>query len=73
MLLAGNGIFGSENSITREQLAVILMNYAEYKGYDVSMRADISKFACGDNISTWAKKAMSWANAEGLIQGKGSK
>lgn len=73
MLLAGNGIFGSENSITREQLAVILMNYAEYKGYDVSMRADISKFAGGDNISTWAKEAMSWANAEGLIQGKGSK
>ena len=65
----GNGIFGYENSITREQLAVILMNYAKYKGYDVSMRSDLSEFADGEHISPWAKDAMSWANAVGLIQG----
>jgi hypothetical protein len=65
----GNDIFGPENSITREQLAVILMNYAKYKGYDVSMRTDLSEFADGEHISTWAKDPMSWANAEGLIQG----
>jgi len=65
----GNDIFGAENSITREQLAVILMNYAKYKGYDVSMRTDLSEFADGEHISTWAKDPMSWANAEGLIQG----
>ncbi len=41
----GNSIFGPDNSITREQRAVILMNYAQYKGYDVSTRADLSKFA----------------------------
>jgi hypothetical protein len=68
----GNGIFGPENSITREQMAVILMNYAQYKGYDVSMRADLSKFADGESISPWAKDAMSWANAEGLMQGSGN-
>ncbi|NLK38378.1 MAG: hypothetical protein GX299_09920, partial [Epulopiscium sp.] len=68
----GNDIFGAEDSITREQLAAILMNYAQYKGYDVSMRADLSKFADGESISPWAKDAISWANAEGLIQGSGS-
>ena len=69
---SGNGMFGPEDSITREQMAVILMNYAKYKGYDVSMKADLSKFADGEYISPWAKDAMSWANAEGLIQGSGS-
>ena len=48
------------------------MNYAQYKGYDVSMKADLSKFADGESISPWAKDAISWANAEGLIQGSGS-
>ncbi|HHV04062.1 MAG TPA: hypothetical protein GXX64_09210, partial [Bacteroidales bacterium] len=68
----GNGMFGPEDSVTREQMAVILMNYAKYKGYDISMKADLSKFADGESISPWAKDAMSWANAEGLIQGSGS-
>ena len=68
----GNGMFGPEDSITREQMAVILMNYAKYKGYDISMKADLSKFADEESISPWAKDAMSWANAEGLIQGSGS-
>ena len=53
-------------------MAVILMNYAKYKGYDISMKADLSKFADGESISPWAKDAISWANAEGLIQGSGS-
>lgn len=65
-------MFGPEDSITREQMAVILMNYAKYKGYDISMKADLSKFADEESISPWAKDAISWANAEGLIQGSGS-
>lgn len=68
----GNGIFGPVNAITREQLTVILMNYAKYKGYDVSMRADLFKFTDVEYVSTWSKDAMSWANAEGLIQGSGN-
>ena len=68
----GNGMFGPEDSITREQMAAILMNYAKYKGYDISMKADLSKFSDEESISPWAKDAISWANAEGLIQGSGS-
>jgi hypothetical protein len=45
------------------------MNYAKYKGYDISMKADLSKFSDEESISPWAKDPMSWANAEGLIQG----
>ena len=68
----GDGKFGPEAAITREQLAVILMNYAKLKGYDVTVRADLSLFADYNNISDWAAEAMSWAAAAGLIQGTGT-
>ncbi len=69
----GNGQFGPEDAITREQMAVILMNYAKFKGYDVSMSADLSKYTDAGSISSWAKDAISWANANALIQGDGAK
>lgn len=68
----GDGKFGPEDSITREQMAVILMNYAKLKGYDVSAKTDISKFTDGDKVSSWAKDALAWANAKGLIIGTGN-
>ena len=59
--------FQPNTAITREQLAAILMNYAAYKGEDVSTRASLATYT--DQPSTWAKEAMSWAVAEGLISG----
>ena len=59
--------FRPNTAITREQLAAILMNYASYKGEDVSNRADLDGYT--DQPSTWAQEAMQWAVAEGLISG----
>ena len=59
--------FKPNTAITREQLAAILMNYAAYKGEDVSNRADLTSYT--DQPSTWAEEAMQWAVAEGLISG----
>ncbi len=59
--------FRPNDAITREQLAAILMNYASYKGEDVSARADLSAYT--DQPSAWAEETMSWAVAEGLISG----
>ena len=59
--------FRPNTAITREQLAAILMNYAAYKGEDVSNRADLATYT--DQPSTWAEEAMQWAVAEGLISG----
>ena len=59
--------FRPNTAITREQLAAILMNYAQYKGQDVSARADLNGYT--DQPSTWATEAMQWAVAEGLITG----
>ena len=59
--------FRPNTAITREQLAAILMNYAAYKGEDVSNRASLATYT--DQPSTWAQEAMQWAVAEKLISG----
>ena len=62
-----DGTFRPNTAITREQLAAILMNYAQYKGQDVSARADLNGYT--DQPSTWAQEAISWSVAEGLLTG----
>ena len=68
-----NGIsddtFAPNDPITREQLAAMLMNYAQWKGLDVSARADLSHYSDAENISSWANDVLSWAVAEGLLTG----
>ncbi len=61
--------FGPNDPITREQLAATLYKYAEYKGEDVSARADLSGYSDAATISDWAEEVLSWANAEGYVNG----
>ena len=61
--------FAPNAAVTREQLAAMLMNYAEWKGLDTSARADLDGYIDAENISSWATETMSWAVAEGLISG----
>lgn len=61
--------FGPDDPITREQMAAILYRYAKFKRCDVSKKADLSKFTDAASISSYAKDAIAWANAEGLITG----
>ncbi|MBQ7800881.1 MAG: InlB B-repeat-containing protein [Oscillospiraceae bacterium] len=65
-------IFCPDDPITREQMATVFHRYVAYKGYDVSARADLSTYTDGDEVSDWAKDAMSWAVSVGLIQGIGN-
>ena len=68
-----NGIseteFAPSGDLTREQLATILYRYAESAGYDVSAQADLSGFPDAGDIQSYATQALSWAVAEGLLQG----
>ena len=61
--------FGGSNAITRQELAVMLYRYAQFKGYDVTASADLSGYNDADEISGWAENALAWAVGEGLIQG----
>ena len=65
----GNGKFGPEDSITREQMAVLLYNYAKFKGYDVTTSGDLTTFSDDEKVSDWAEYAMKWAVGEKLING----
>lgn len=67
-----DGNFYAMNDVTREQLAAFLFRFAEYRGYDVTARGDLTAFSDGGSVSSWAKDAMSWAVATGLIKGKGA-
>lgn len=65
-----NGCFGPNDKITREQMAVILMGYAEKLAQkDTSARANIASFPDEGQV-TWARSAVRWAVASELISGK---
>ncbi len=68
----GEGIFAPNAEITREQMALMLYNYAQCKGYDVSASAELSAFTDGADVSSWASHAVQWAVAEGLMSGMGN-
>lgn len=63
--------FGPNNALTREQLALILYRFAQYKGYDVTGTSDLAAYADGSSVSSWAAEAMGWAVDAGLISGVG--
>ena len=73
-IVAGYGdTFGVGDSITREQFAVMLHNYAQYQDYDVSVGEDtnILSYADAFDISNYAYPAMQWACGAGIINGMG--
>ncbi len=66
-----SGNFGPADNIVREQMAVMMYNYAEFKGYDVSAANDLSAFGDAELVSAYALPAMKWAVGAGIISGKG--
>ena len=65
----GDGEFAPLSEITREQLAVMLYNYAQYKGYRTDKTATLARFKDADEVSDWAKAAMKWSVNEKLFTG----
>ena len=67
----GDGTFGPDAPITREQLAVMLYRFAAFRGYDVSAGGmAVREFADYADISHWALEAMAWAVDTGLLGGR---
>jgi len=59
------------SAISREQLAVMLYDYAKYKGYDVSIGEDTNILSYNDalSISDYAYSALQWACGSGILSG----
>ncbi len=65
----GDGKFDPNGNITREQLATILYRYSILNGMDVTVEGDASAFVDAADVSNYAKDAVNWAVAKGLING----
>ena len=70
----GGGKFSPGKSVTREQMAVILYNYAKFTDCDLTVRAGLlEQFPDGNKVSNYAKYPMEWAITHGIINGSGGK
>lgn len=71
-----NGIseteFGIGKDVTREQIAVFLMNYAEKTGIPTAGNITVKDFRDSAEISSWAEKGIAFCVSNGIIQGKGN-
>ena len=63
----GDGTFGPHNTLTREQLALMLWRYADKPEGE----GDLDQFADADKVDTWAADALRWCVGKGIITGKG--
>ncbi len=63
----GNGKFGPNDPVTREQMATMLWRYAGSPNVDGSLTA----FVDGEQTREWARSAVTWTVEQGLIVGVG--
>ena len=70
----GGGKFGTNDPISREQLATILYRYEQYRGGGFTgawmIRMDYVDLA---EVSDWAYEAMCWMSMNGIVNGKPGK
>ena len=68
----GDGKFGPNDPVSREQMATILYQYAQYKDYDLSALGSVPAFSDGDKAGRYALTPLSWAVGKGVISGIGN-
>lgn len=64
-----DGTFRPDQPVSRQQLAAILYRYARMKGADSGRRALLEDYRDAAQVSSYAREALSWALAEGILQG----
>ena len=66
----GNGTFAPDQPVTREQLAVIMQNYAKVAGFELPKVHEEITFADSEKISTYANDAVKAMQMAGILSGK---
>ena len=73
----GGGIFDPNGAAARQQIALMLYKYAIYKNLDVTIPPEteisVDSFEDSADVEAWAKDALNWALAYGIMSGKGTK
>ena len=62
--------FVPNEDVSREQLVVMIKNYADYIGIDTKTDATLDVYTDNKNVSAWAKDSLAWAVSVGIINGK---
>lgn len=67
----GDGHFGPQDSLSREQMLTLLYRYARQKGLDRSTLGSLEQFPDGRQTADYARTAMAWGVGCRLIRGTG--
>lgn len=63
--------FDANADLTREQMMILLYNYLQYKGNDLSALDDLSSYTDSSEISAYAENAVKALVGKGIIEGDG--
>ena len=66
----GNGRFGPNDLVTREQMCALIVRYLSYAGFNLPAQADTAEFADAAAISDWAREAVGFCQTRGLVNGR---
>lgn len=69
----GGGRFAPGQAIARQEIAVMLYNYAVKTGHSAGERGNLNAFSDAGSVASWAKDAVSWAVGAGILNGSGGK
>ena len=69
----GDGKFAPGQTVTRQQIAVMLYNYAVKTGRNAVERGNLNTFYDAGAVASWATDAMSWAVGAGILNGSDGK
>ena len=62
--------FAPERPLTRQELALTLFRYAKETGLNTQKRAPLTPYSDADQVADWAREAMEWTVAQGLLAGR---
>ncbi|MGN1001711.1 MAG: S-layer homology domain-containing protein, partial [Oscillospiraceae bacterium] len=65
----GDGRFGPDDPVTREQMCALIVRWLDYMGYELPAVTDAKAFTDADQFSSWAREAISYTQISGLING----
>ncbi len=68
----GNGIYQPKKAISRQEMVTMLYRYAIFAGMDTDRTDDLAAFADAGDVSGYAREAIAWAVANGIITGTDS-
>ncbi len=66
----GDGTFGTNDNVTREQMVSFFHRFAKYSSCFVGDKGDLEQFEDFEKISKYARASLSWAVGAGLLYGK---